>query len=124
MTSEEMLNYLEQFSGKQLNEVILPFWRNHAVDNDRGGFYGQINNDMSVINVVFSSAVDEKEIYDAVNVDQIKKIQLAELEYSAFLATNLKATEKKNEGGQLKVDSAVIDKMLSYLDELKIRVHG
>ncbi|MBN1951368.1 MAG: AGE family epimerase/isomerase [Bacteroidales bacterium] len=45
----QKLEYLDAFANRQLNEFILPFWRTHAVDNEMGGFYGQINNDMEII---------------------------------------------------------------------------
>ncbi len=49
MTSKDKLDYLEQFARIQLNEIILPFWREYSVDNKLGGFHGQINNDMSIV---------------------------------------------------------------------------
>lgn len=33
---------------KELLENILPFWMNHAVDRENGGFYGKIHNDLFV----------------------------------------------------------------------------
>jgi mannobiose 2-epimerase len=43
------LAYLENWANMQLEKVILPFWRNYAVDKENGGFYGQINNDLSIV---------------------------------------------------------------------------
>lgn len=43
------IRYLEEFTNRQLHEFIMPFWRTHAVDHKRGGFHGQINNNMSVV---------------------------------------------------------------------------
>ncbi len=43
------IKYLEEFANRQLHEIILPFWRQYSVDEESGGFYGQINNDMSII---------------------------------------------------------------------------
>lgn len=40
--------YLEEFAHRQLDSFILPFWRKKAIDNELGGFYGQVNNDLSV----------------------------------------------------------------------------
>jgi len=39
---------MQQFSSSQLENNILPFWRNIAADKERGGFYGQIENDLSI----------------------------------------------------------------------------
>ncbi|MBN1649354.1 MAG: Hpt domain-containing protein [Spirochaetales bacterium] len=83
-----------------------------------------INNNASQLNVIFSTSVDEKEIYDAVNIDQVKRIQLAGLEYTAFLSTSIVANDAARPGGTLRINSSVIDKILSYLDEMKIRIHG
>jgi len=44
------LKYLEGFAKDQLHGIILPFWRKYSVDNKYGGFYGQINDDLSVEN--------------------------------------------------------------------------
>ena len=49
MTSNNKLICLENFAHTQLEHIILPFWRNHAVDKESGGFYGQINNDMAIV---------------------------------------------------------------------------
>lgn len=84
----------------------------------------EINNDNSRINIIFSATVPEKEIYNAVNIDQIKKIQLAALEFSTFLKPQGQTSETTESSGVLKVDKNMVDKILSYLDELKIRVHG
>jgi len=43
------LNHLEKFAFYQLEKYILPFWRNHSMDHESGGFFGQINNDMSIV---------------------------------------------------------------------------
>jgi mannobiose 2-epimerase len=44
----EKLQYLEKFAHEQLSKYILPFWRNYSEDKEFGGFYGQINDDLSV----------------------------------------------------------------------------
>lgn len=43
------IEYMKEFAHQQLNDFILPFWREKAVDHEMGGFYGQINNDMTII---------------------------------------------------------------------------
>ncbi len=45
----DKIRYFEKFALDQLEFSILPFWRKHSIDNERGGFYGQINNDMSIV---------------------------------------------------------------------------
>jgi len=44
----KILNYLHNFATTQLFENILPFWKKYTIDNKYGGFFGQINNDLSV----------------------------------------------------------------------------
>jgi len=40
--------YLQNFATTQLFENILPFWKKYTIDKEYGGFYGQINNDLSI----------------------------------------------------------------------------
>jgi len=47
--TENKIKYLDSFAHRQLNEFIMPFWRTRAVDHEGGGFHGQINNDMSIV---------------------------------------------------------------------------
>lgn len=42
------LEQFEDFANSQLNNVILPFWKNNSIDQEHGGFYGQINDDLSI----------------------------------------------------------------------------
>ena len=83
----------------------------------------KINNDFSRISVILTTLTDESDIYKAVNIDQIKKIQLAKLDYSTFLSPVEKGKDQPENIGSLRVETAQIDKILSYLDELKIRLH-
>jgi mannobiose 2-epimerase len=41
----------------ELRENILPFWIEHAVDHENGGFYGALKNDVRVLNDVPRSSV-------------------------------------------------------------------
>jgi cellobiose epimerase len=42
---------------RELTGNILPFWLNHTVDRENGGFYGALTNDLKVCNEVERSAV-------------------------------------------------------------------
>jgi mannobiose 2-epimerase len=44
----DQLVYLRTFANTQLNENILPFWRKYTIDTLQGGFYGRVNDDLSV----------------------------------------------------------------------------
>jgi mannobiose 2-epimerase len=50
MTKEKLklIHYLHDFATTQLNNNILPFWRKKTIDNEHNGFYGQINNDLTI----------------------------------------------------------------------------
>ncbi len=45
--AEDIMQNLQQWSGYQLKEVILPFWMKYMPDDANGGFRGLINNDLS-----------------------------------------------------------------------------
>lgn len=46
--AQKIYGELEDFAITQLKEVIMPFWRTHMPDHEKGGFYGQINDDLSI----------------------------------------------------------------------------
>jgi cellobiose epimerase len=50
MKKEEQtqFQYLRDFAREQLNKYILPFWREKAIDRERAGFYGRIDNDLNI----------------------------------------------------------------------------
>ncbi|MBN1117214.1 MAG: AGE family epimerase/isomerase [Bacteroidales bacterium] len=48
MNRKEKLNWLRSFAVKELNDDILPFWREKSVDSERGGFYGEIDFNMNI----------------------------------------------------------------------------
>ena len=45
---QEALQYLQTFAIDQLNNHILPFWRKKTIDREMDGFYGRIENDLTV----------------------------------------------------------------------------
>ncbi len=48
MSNDARMRAMMQQAEAELREDILPFWMRHAVDKERGGFYGQITNDLAV----------------------------------------------------------------------------
>ena len=81
-----------------------------------------------VVTIFFTSSVKEAEISDAINVDQIKRIELVSLNYSSFIPIGEKSVEadKKDEISDsqiLNIEVKKIDEILSYIDEFKIQVH-
>jgi mannobiose 2-epimerase len=47
MEIETIKKFRDQIS-RNLNENIFPFWMNHTVDQQNGGFYGRITNDLRI----------------------------------------------------------------------------
>jgi mannobiose 2-epimerase len=45
---KQYLDQLGNFANEQLENVIIPFWKRYTVDYVYGGFYGQINDDLSI----------------------------------------------------------------------------
>ena len=48
MIPEEKLRSFRQRVESELRQDILPFWMNHAPDEEYGGFVGAIENDLTV----------------------------------------------------------------------------
>ena len=48
---------------QELTEDILPFWINHTVDWENGGFYGYISRDMKIMKEAEKSSVLTHEFY-------------------------------------------------------------
>lgn len=47
--STQILQYLKQQMYVDLRENILPFWMNHTLDNEYGGFYGALTHNLQVL---------------------------------------------------------------------------
>jgi mannobiose 2-epimerase len=54
---EAELSRIRNAMESELRENILPFWLNHTVDRENGGFYGAITNDLQIQNDVERSLV-------------------------------------------------------------------
>ena len=48
MDTNERLSALSAAAERELREGILPFWAERTVDNEQGGFYGLLSNDLTV----------------------------------------------------------------------------
>ena len=42
------LKYLKNFAEEQVSGYIMPFWRSYSKDKENGGFYGRIENDLTI----------------------------------------------------------------------------
>jgi cellobiose epimerase len=49
MTFTDKIEWLKNFAVSELTSNILPFWRTKAVDEQNGGFYGEITHTMQVV---------------------------------------------------------------------------
>ena len=47
MNVHDQLTHLKKFAHQQLESVIMPFWRKYMPDNTHGGYYGQVNLDLT-----------------------------------------------------------------------------
>lgn len=48
MNINNKLDFLRRFAKVELEQNILPFWRNHMIDEKKGGFFGEIDFNMQV----------------------------------------------------------------------------
>ncbi len=49
MNNNKILNHLEKNISQELYKNILPFWQEKTLDQEKGGFYGRMANDLSII---------------------------------------------------------------------------
>ncbi len=75
------------------------------------------------MSIYFTSEVPEKEIYKAVNVDQVTSIKIADLSYDIFLKDSSWETVRKRKNNIVKVDTEKLDRIANYIDEMKIDIH-
>ena len=47
--NNKILNYLKENLHRELLENILPFWQGKTLDQENGGFYGRISNELSIV---------------------------------------------------------------------------
>jgi len=78
------------------------------------------------MSIYFTSNIKESEIYDSVNVDQVKSIKLAPLLYESFLDDKdeiPKANVPDSNELPVKVSVGKLDQFANYVDELKIQIY-
>ena len=89
--------------------------------------------DFSELNILFTSAVSEGEIFRAVNVDQVRGIQLAGLNYEnsgGQEALDIDEGEEDSDESrdsrkrELRIDSRSLETMSGYLEELRFLFHS
>ncbi|MEW5814193.1 MAG: ATP-binding protein [Spirochaetota bacterium] len=82
----------------------------------------------SEVTVYFTSALCEKDILSAVNIDEITRIQLASLDYDTFLLkevvrdTSAPDTGEKAAGSFVRIEAGKLDNLMSFIDELQFRL--
>ena len=47
MNAQEKMVDLKNRMEKNVRECIMPFWRDYMVDEEKGGFYGKVNADLT-----------------------------------------------------------------------------
>lgn len=75
------------------------------------------------MSIFFTSKVSEKQIYRAVNVDQVTSIKLAALSYDMFLKDSSWEIVRKRKNNIVKVESEKLDQISNYIDEIKIDIY-
>ncbi len=75
------------------------------------------------MSIYFTSSVTEKEIYGAVNIDQVISISLAPLSFDVFLKDSSWDKVRKRKNDIIKVDTDKLDQITNYIDEIKIDIH-
>ncbi len=86
--------------------------------------FGEENEELyERMNIFFTSGVAEKEIYRAVNVDQVTSIKLAALSYDMFLKDSSWEIVRKRKNNIVKVESEKLDQISNYIDEIKIDIY-
>ena len=104
------LEYLKNFAEKQVSEYIMLFWRNYSEDKENDGFYGRIENDLTVVKTSGKGMVLNVRILWAFSISYLKfgikkDIELADRVYN-YIMNNF---YDKNYGGyfwSLKYDSS------------------
>ncbi len=86
--------------------------------------FGEENEDLyGKMSIYFTSGISEKEIYRAVNVDQVTSIKLAVLSYDMFLNDSSWEIVRKRKNNVIKVESEKLDQISNYIDEIKIDIY-
>ncbi len=89
-------------------------------------FGEQEDNLYGKMSIYFTCSVKESEIYDSVNIDQVKSIKLVSLLYEMFLDENdLNPTSDVISSNYLPVKIPInkFDQFSNYIDELKIQIY-
>jgi len=87
------------------------------------------NSDFTEVVLYFTSSEDEKNIYNAVNIDQIKRIQISTLDFATLFASE--STSYDNTYIQavpidqpyVRIDSSQVDDLIGYIDEMQFCLH-
>ncbi len=75
------------------------------------------------MSIYFTASVHEKDIYSAVNIDQVTSIKIASLSYELMLKTSSFDFVRKLKKSSLHVDADKLDEIVNYIDEIKIDIH-
>jgi len=75
------------------------------------------------MSIYFSTSVPEKEIYHAVNIDQVTSISLTSLSFEMLLKNSFLDKIRKHNNSSIRVDNKKLDQISNYLDEIKIDIH-
>ncbi len=75
------------------------------------------------MSIYFTASVSEKDVYAAVNIDQVTSIKIASLSYELTLKTSSFDFVRKLKKSTLTIDTNRLDEIVNYIDEIKIDIH-
>jgi two-component system, chemotaxis family, sensor kinase CheA len=87
-----------------------------------------LDEDETELTIYFTTAIEEKKIYDALNVDEVRRVQIAALDYGTYLITQVEEDitaqtgESVPEPSYLRIETAKIDDLVTAVGELQLRV--
>lgn len=112
--------YLILSNLEQLLQVV------HKKPKFGGSVETESSDDYTRLVFLCTGTTSESEIYRAVNIDQVKKINISPLDYKSVLGENLPRTGDPAEFTselQVHISGRDLDELNGYVDELKIRSH-
>ncbi len=88
----------------------------------------KLEEDETELTIYFTTSTEEKKIYDALNVDEVRRVQIAALDYGTYIITQVEediavgARETVPEPSYLRIETAKIDDLVTAIGELQLRI--
>jgi two-component system chemotaxis sensor kinase CheA len=88
----------------------------------------KLEEDETELTIYFTTSIEEKKIYDALNVDEVRRVQIAALDYGTYIITQVEediadgGRESVSEPSYLRIETAKIDDLVTAIGELQLRI--